>query len=92
MSHFPGLSTKAMRSVSSPTRMVSTQKGFGGGGVISRRRKRSPMRTAMSGRSEPLTGIDAGERAPPKAAAAENPQLRRLAPAPIFVVRRVLWP
>jgi hypothetical protein len=46
----------------------------------------------MSGRSEPLTGIDAGERAPPKPSAAENPQLRRLAPAPIFVVRRVLWP
>jgi len=42
----------------------------------------------MSGRSEPLTG----ERAPPKASAAENPQLRRLAPAPIFVVRGVLWP
>jgi len=30
--------------------------------------------------------------APPEASAAENPQLRRLAPAPIFVVRSVLWP
>jgi hypothetical protein len=31
-------------------------------------------------------------RAPPKPRLIENPQLRRLAPAPIFVVRRVLWP
>jgi len=61
-------------------------------GLINRRRNRSLMRIAMSRRSEPLTSIDAGGRAPLQAAAAANPQLRRLAPAPIFVVRRVLWP
>jgi hypothetical protein len=77
MSDFPGLSaTKA-----SALDLLANAHGV-----------RSPRRTAMSGRSEPLTGIDAGERAPPKASAAENPQLRRLAPAPIFVVRGVLWP
>jgi hypothetical protein len=83
---------KAMRSISSPTSMVSTQKVCAVVGLINRRRNRSPLRTAMSGRGEPLTSIDAGGRAPPKASAAENRQLRRLAPAPIFVVRRVLWP
>jgi hypothetical protein len=33
-----------------------------------------------------------GTPVPWQASGAENPQLRRLAPAPIFVVRSVLWP
>jgi hypothetical protein len=77
-----------MRSVPLPTSVVSIQKVSAR--VALNQRQAQPL--AVAHRDVGTQRAIDGTPVPWQASAAENPQLRRLAPAPIFVVRSVLWP
>src|SRR5258708_1865262 len=72
----------------SPRHVVSTQEVCARGGVDQRRAQALAAAHRDVGTQRAIDGT----LVPWQASGAENPQLRRLAPAPIFVVRSVLWP